>query len=269
MMRLLSVGLVAGVLCSLSFNCTAQTVSNDSLKNVSMTHTSAVDPFAGKAVNNSDNGKNDSLIKAKLIGLAANNPDIVIADAGIKIAQTDYVVAKNSWLGSLNVSSNVNEFVIDGTYINGIAASTYYPKYNVGLSVPLDIFSKTKGAKNVATQNIVIAKAAKDNRLRLIKEEVLIRYENYKQEKELARLQKIVTEEDNDFYIAAQKSYADGTIQLIDMNKTYQIYIASQSKLVSSQHDLNVAIIHLEEMIGMPLDQALASTASDTVTYGQ
>jgi len=255
MKNLLSAALLAVVFCSMSFNAVAQMAGNDSSK---------------KSANlNLSDPNNDSLIKAKLVGLAANNPDLKIADANVKIAQYNYDVAKNSWLGSLNVSSNVNEFVVNGTYINGVAASTYYPKYNVGLSVPLDIFSKTKGAKRVGSENIVIAKAMKDDRLRLIKQEVLTRYENYKLQKEVNRLQKILTEEDNDFYVAAQKSYADGTIQLIDMNKTYQTYIIAQSRMASCQHDLNIAVIQLEEMIGMPLDQALSNTAPDTVTYGQ
>jgi outer membrane protein TolC len=267
MKNLLSAGLLIVLFFGMPFWSSAQSSSSDSDKKAP-----ALYPATINAPNIMQQGMNDensdSLIKAKLIGLACNNPDITIADANIKISQSNMVTAKNAWLGALNVASNVNEFVIDGTRINGVAASTYYPKYNFGLSVPLDIFSRTKGAKAVATQDIVIAKAMKDERLRIIKQEVLTRYENYKQQKELTRLQKILTEEDNDFYIAAQKSYADGTIQLNEMNKTYQSYIISQTKLVGIQHDLNVAIIELEEMIGVPVDQVLSTAASDNISYG-
>ena len=265
MKNLLSAALLILIFCSVSFSSIAQSSSNDSDKRAPV-------PVVTNVPNTIQTGSNDkdtdSLIKAKLIGLASNNPNILMADASVKIAQSNFVTAKNSWLGALNVSSNVNEFVIDGTRINGLSASTYYPKYNIGLSVPLDIFSKTKGAKAVATQDVIIAKAMKDERFRIIKEEVLTRYENYKQQKELTRLQKIMTEEDNDFYVSAQKSYADGTIQLNEMNKSYQTYIISQTKLVGAQHDLNVAIIQLESMIGVPIDQALSTAASDNANYG-
>ena len=124
--------------------------------------------------------------------------------------------------------------------------------------MPFDIFSKTKQEKNIATENIVAAKAIKQDRIRIIKTQVLTLYENYKEKKELLRLQKsFMTEEDNDFYVSAQKSYADGTIQLNEMNKSYQTYISAQSKLVGAQHDFNVATIELEQMIGVPIDDAI------------
>ena len=70
-------------------------------------------------------------------------------------------------------------------------------------------------------------------------------------------MQKISTEEDNETYKGAQKSYADGTIQLAELNRTYQMYVNSQAKQVSSERDYNVTIIELEELIGVPLDVVL------------
>jgi outer membrane protein TolC len=253
---LLFAGLFTGIFCSLSNLCTAQDVNGSSQK---MPATS----YAAQPRANMSNDYQDSLIKEKLVSLAINNPELNVADANIKIAQYGLDMAKSSWLSMVNVAGNVNEFVIDGTRINGTAASTYYPKYNIGATLPFDIFSKTKGEKHIATQNIVLAKALKEDKIRLIKEEVLVRYEDYKEKKELMRLQKVSSEGDNDAYIAAQKSYADGTIQLAEMNKSYQLYIDSQSKLVSAQRDVNVAAIHLEEMIGEPVDQAIHDAASN------
>jgi len=200
----------------------------------------------------SSSNSDDSLIKARLLSLALNNPDVTVADADIKIAEYQLQKAKSSWLGSLSATGNVNEFVV-----NGSSAANYYPKYNFGVSIPFDIFSKTKNEKKTASQNIVIARSQKEDRLRAIKREVLTRYENYKEKKELLRLQKISTEEDNETYKAAQKNYADGTIQLVELNRTYQMYINSQAKVVSSERDYNVTIIELEELIGVSLDVVL------------
>jgi outer membrane protein TolC len=253
MRNLLFAGLFTVFFCNLSYLGVAQDASGALRK----------PPFNSQNFNGVDGDTQDSLIKAKLVSLAINNPELDVDDANIKIAQYGLDMAKSSWLSMVNVAGNVNEFVIDGTRINGTAASTYYPKYNIGATLPFDIFSKTKGEKHIATQNIVLAKALKEDKIRLIKEEVLVRYEDYKEKKELMRLQKISGEGDNDSYIAAQKSYADGTIQLAEMNKTYQLYIDSQSKLVSAQRDLNVAAIHLEEMIGVPVDQAIHDAVSN------
>lgn len=194
----------------------------------------------------------DSIIKARLVELALNNPNIRAADASIKVAQYQLQKAKSSWLGSLSATGNVNEFVV-----NGSSAANYYPKYNFGVAVPFDIFSKTKIETKTADQNIIIAKDQKEERIRAIKKEVLTLYENYKEKKELLRLQKISTEEDNETYVAAQKSYADGTIQLPELNRSYQQYVNSQAKQVSNERDYNVSIIELEEVIGVSVEVVL------------
>jgi outer membrane protein TolC len=196
----------------------------------------------------------DSLIKAKLVSLALNNPQIDVADANIKIAQYQSKKAGGEWLSTIAVGANANQFTIENS-----PAANFFPLYNVGANIPFDIFSKAKNDKKVADQNVKLAKALKEDKIRLIKSDVLTLYENFKEERELVRLEKILVEEENEGYISAQKDYSDGKIQLDDMNKTYQLYIGEQSKLVSIQRDFNVSKMELENMIGMPIDEALQS----------
>lgn len=194
----------------------------------------------------------DSSIKRKLVELALNNPQIDVANANIEIAHANLKKAKSEWLGTVGVSSYVNEFTI----INSPNAN-YYPIYNAGANIPFDIFSKTKADRKVAAENITIAQSIKEDKIRTIKTQVLTIYENYKEQKELVRLQQISVEGENEAYIAGQKDYADGKIQLSDMNRTYAAYIDEQSKLVIKQRDMNVSQLELEQLIGMPLDDAI------------
>src|SRR5207248_1493930 len=112
------------------------------------------------------NENEDSLIKAKLIDLAINNPALRAADDKINIAKVNLTKAKNTLLSSLNATGNINEFSI-----NGSSAASYYPKYNFGVVVPFDIFSKTSTDKKIALQNIDIAKAEKEGKIKTIKKE--------------------------------------------------------------------------------------------------
>jgi outer membrane protein TolC len=257
MRRILSASLFTIIFLGVSHFCFAQQVNNnaDSNQIVKPNPPKPHTEFAKVAPINDES--KEVLIKAKLVELAVNNPQIDVADAQIRIAEANLSKAKNSWLSSLSLSSNINEFVINDKKIDSVPVASYYPKYNLGLTVPFDIFSKTKQEKNIASQNIVAAKALKQDRIRIIKTQVLTLYENYKEKKELLRLEKVSTEGDNDSYVTAQKSYADGTIQLGEMNKAYQLYVSAQSKLVSSQHDFNVATIELEQMIGISIDDAI------------
>lgn len=194
----------------------------------------------------------DSQIKEKLIALAFQNPAFTVDDANIRLAELSLTRAKSSLLGSLSAGANFNEFAISKSPV-----ASYYPKYNIGLSVPFNLFAKSKNDKKVADQNIVMANAQKESRKLAVKAEVLTRYENYKEQKEIVRLQKISIEEDYSAYLAAQKNYSDGLLKLDEMNKVYQTYTNEQAKLISRQKDLNVAVIQLEEMIGVPLTKVI------------
>lgn len=191
-------------------------------------------------------------VRNKLISLALKNPILQQAEANVQIAKINRVKANSTLLGAVSVGANINEFVF-----NNSAAASFFPKYNIGLTVPLDLFSKSKSNKEIADQTITINEALKVQQTNAIKAEVLARYENYKEKKELVELQKISLENDLIAYQSAQKDYAEETIKLVEMNKLYQSYINEKAKLVSIERDLNVSIIQLEELIGVPLEEAL------------
>jgi outer membrane protein TolC len=193
----------------------------------------------------------DSLIKLKLVKLALNNPAMRIADANIRTSEAQLTRAQNSWLGSINLSGNVNEFTIENSPV-----ALYYPKYNFGVVLPLDIFSRVNSEKEYARENIVINTEMKKDRAEMLKAQVLIAYENYKEKKEIVFLERSYIEYDYSAYEAAQKSYSDGDIKVDVMNKAYQEYLMGRSKLVSNEKDLNIAIIQLEQIVGVPLSEA-------------
>ncbi len=194
----------------------------------------------------------DSLIKVKLVQLAYANPAFAVADANIRIAELERKRAGYSWLSSLNAGANINEFVI-----NNSPAASFFPKYNLGISIPFNIISKSKSEKKIAEQNVIINTENKKEKLQAMRTLVLSLYENYKEKTELLRLQKIGMDDDYQAYLAAQKNYADGSIELDEMNRFYKSYVSEQGKLVTKEKELNIAVIELQELIGVPLQSAL------------
>jgi outer membrane protein TolC len=190
----------------------------------------------------------DDLIKEKLIALALNNPQLKAVDATIIIAETARKKANSSLLSSVNVGANLNEFALTNSTI-----ASLFPKYNLGLSIPLDIFAKSKAEKKTADQNIAISKYQKQQVETFLKAKVLVQYEVYKEKKELVQFQKRSMEDDIAAYEKAQKDFKDEVITLEELNKIYKVSIAERGLLVSKEKDLNIAVIQLEEIIGVPL----------------
>ena len=196
--------------------------------------------------------ENDQDIKNRLVRLALQNPAFTSDDAAIEIAVLNRKKANSSWLSSIGLSGNINEFVVNNT-----PAANFYPKYNLGVLIPLDIYARNKNERKVGDQNIIIAQAAKDQRTNEIKAETLIRYENFKEQRELVNLEKVSVDNNYSDYLSAQDNYADGTITVDALNKVYQGYVVEQFKLVTLRKQLNVAVIQLEEIIGASLSKAI------------
>lgn len=193
----------------------------------------------------------DDVVKEHLVKIALRNPAFVVEDANIRIAELNRKKAGASWLGSISLGGNVNEFVISNP-----KTASFFPKYNAGVTIPLDIFSKVRNEKRVADQNIIIAKANKELKESEIRAETLVRYESYKEKADLVTLQNITLSNFLSDYQLAQKNFEDGSITIDVLNKIYQNYMMEKSRLISYKKDLNVAVIQLEEILGMPLKKA-------------
>jgi len=209
-----------------------------------------------------NNPYTDSLIKQKLIELALQNPSVKEADALINSSQYELKAANTSWLNAIVLSGNVNEFVINNTQINGVAASTLYPKYNVGVNIPLGIF--TKQDKNIANEKVKQYDAQKDLKKRAIIKEVLQRYENYKEKRELLDLQKLITDDQYSNYQQYQRDFSTGEVKDVkDVNKEYQLWLAQRTKLRTSEKELKIAQLDVEEVIGTNLIDVIKSVTTN------
>jgi outer membrane protein TolC len=195
----------------------------------------------------------DDMIKEKLVKYAlTNNAEITAADANIRIAEISRRKAKSSMLSSVNIGANANEFVI-----NNSPAANFFPKYNIGLSVPLDLFAKNKAEKQTANEMININTAQKELIEKNIRAKVLILYETYKEKKAIVELQKMGMEDDIAAYEKAQQDYADNIITLEDVSKIYKSSVNEKSILATKQKEFNISVIELEQAIGVPLSKAL------------
>jgi hypothetical protein len=141
--------------------------------------------------------------------------------------------------------------------INNSPSASFFPKYNFGFSISLDAFAKNKAEKKTADQMIIFNKSQKEQLENNIRAKVLIQYELYKEKKELVQLQKIAMEEDVAAYEKAQNDFQNDEITMEELNKLYKATINEKALLVAKEKDLNIAIIQIEELIGMSLEKAL------------
>lgn len=199
-------------------------------------------------------------IREKLVQLAIQNPAYEVADRKVAIADQELSRTKNKILGQVIISGNLNEFSINPPK-NGY--NTLYPRYNIGASLPLDLFITRSKDIRIAKENLGIAQAERNQRYRLIKAEVLTAYEDYLMAKQKLEFQSQITQDAFQEYKQQERDFSDGIIEQKEYNAGFKKWTEEQSKKIEFQRNLNVIKLNLEAMIGLPFDELVASYERD------
>jgi len=198
-------------------------------------------------------------IHERLVQLALQNPTYEIADHTAAAAEYQIRIAKSNWLNVLSAAGNINEFTINQIFHTGNTATQniYFPKYNLGLTIPMDIFSRQKNTVKIAKENYLIAEAQKNDRFRQIKVDVLTKYEDYLLDKQILDFQSQVAQDQFTLYKRSEKDFQDGIIKLEEFEKSYKGWVEEQTKKLTYQRNLNVIKLELERIIGVKLEDVL------------
>jgi outer membrane protein TolC len=193
-------------------------------------------------------------IREKLIQMAMQNPAYEMVDHASLAASYQIKIAKSAYLGLLSAQGNINEFTISKPTYNGTQIPYYYPRYNLALNIPFDILTRTNNTVKIAQENYLITAAAKNQKFREIKADVLTKYENYLLAKQLVDLQGKITQSEYATLKRAESDFSENLIKLEDVDKTQKSYVTEQVRSLTLQRDLNLTKIELEKVIGAKIE---------------
>jgi outer membrane protein TolC len=195
-------------------------------------------------------------IREKLVSLAIQNPTYEMADHAATAASYQIKIAKSAYLGLFSAQANVNEFTISQRKdVNGVVIPNYYPIYNLGVNIPFDIFTRTTNNVKIAKENYAMTTAAKNQKFREIRADVLTKYENYLLARQLVELQSRITQSEYATLKRAESDFAENLIKLDDVEKAQKSYINEQVKSLTLQKDLNLSKIEIEKVIGVKIEE--------------
>lgn len=194
-------------------------------------------------------------IREKLVQLALQNPNYEIADRNVAVANYQLKKSKCAWLGTISAQGNLNEFSIKPpASTTGGQAVSLYPRYNVGVTIPFDLFSAKSNDIKVARQQVGIAQAQKNERFREIKAAVLTVYEDYLLYKQKLEFQSQIVQDAESVYLQAEKDFSDGIIKQQDYNSAFKMRATEKTLLAEIVHSYNLSKIELEKLIGVPIE---------------
>jgi outer membrane protein TolC len=198
-------------------------------------------------------------IRGKLVQLAMQNPGYEIADHAALAASYQVKIAQSSYLGLIAAQGNINEYTVNPPRYNNQTIPFYYPKYNLGINIPFNVFTMVPNTTKIAKEKYYIAAAEKNEKVREIRADVLTKYENYLLARQLVELQGKIVQGEYATLKRLESDFAENLIKLEEVEREQKVYINEQVRSLTLQKDLNVTKIELEKIIGVRIEDVETS----------
>lgn len=194
-----------------------------------------------------------TVIEEKLVALALQGPQTKNVEHQNKIAEYQLKSAQNVWLNLLTFSFNYN----DRSFAKNTNAIPYvYPKFFVGLTVPLGtIFSKIQ--VKAARESVEIGKNNQEIVRRNIREEVLIKYKEYKAYSQLIAIQSELVNDVQAELIKNEEKFKNGTISIEAYNNSQRGNNSELAALINLKLQQDIKKLEIEKLIGVKLETVL------------
>jgi outer membrane protein TolC len=232
--------LVSLVLICISLNASAQSIIND----ISNPGFSLQDPVA-----------------EKLAELGTKNFIIQSAGKSVEMSQEDVKKAKSLWLNHISPNFNLNEFTIARTLGINSQLNSFWPRYNINLSLPLGMFAGNKSAVNKSKIAVEQAKLNQETIILNIKRNVRVYYQDYISNKYLLALQESLLQDEKILLDRVNTMFENNQVDLEVFTAATKKYNDLLAKKINLLKDINYAVYNLEEILGMPLDIAISQVA--------
>lgn len=195
-------------------------------------------------------------IRQRLIELALPGPDMEIADRNEIIAQQQLQRSKRTIMNQLIVTGNLNEFSIKGSQPTQNQANLF-PRYNIGLQLPLGVmFTRAKDIR-VAEQNVAIAHAERSKTYGEIKAIILKNYEDFLMYSALLDVQTKSTSAEYLNFLKVESDFENGAATEEAYNEALKKYNEEMTKKINTQRNREIARIEIEKYILVPLDDVI------------
>jgi len=204
-------------------------------------------------------------VAEKLVAMAMINARISGSENVAGAAEYEFKRARTSWLNNVAVAGNLNELSLkQGSAANPLNQSTQFPRYNIGVVIPLGLFINNGKQTRAAYYRY---EAAADNvrvEQQNIRKEVLIKYEDYLMNKQLLALQQSALQDAKILLSRHEEKFAEGNITLEQYTATNKQYNSEKVRVINLIRELKVIVAELEALIGMNIEVAL-----DQISRGQ
>jgi outer membrane protein TolC len=193
-------------------------------------------------------------IRQRLVELALPGPAMEMANRNEAIAHQMLRKSKGQILNQVVLSGNLNEFTIQGAPTN---TANLYPRYNIGVVLPVGTFFTRGKDIRIAEENISIASADKARIYEELKATVLKHYEDYVMYSVLLDVHSRNASTEYLSFLKVESEFEAGSATEEAYNEALKKYNEELVKKINAQRNKEIARIEIEKYILVPLNDVL------------
>lgn len=188
----------------------------------------------------------------RLVQLAwKNHPSNKIVTQRVEYAETMRSKARWSWLDNIRLDGNYNEFT-DAKNDESVGRA-FYPKYNIGVRLPLSTFVQTPLSAKAANDQVLISEYDVNAKKLETRQSVMMAVERFKERFKIIKLRERIQEDYFLMFQSAEKKFKSGEVTLESYRATSQAYYGREEEIIQARSVFNQQRIELEAMIGLEL----------------
>jgi outer membrane protein TolC len=188
----------------------------------------------------------------RLVQLAwRNHPSNKVVTQKVEMAEALRSKARWSWLDNIFVEGNYNEFTGNDDFSD--VARSYYPRYNIGVRLPLGTFVQTPLSAQAANDQVLINEFNVNSKKLETRQNVLLAIERLKEKFKIIKLRERIQEDYFLMFQSTEKKFKAGEITLDAYRTTSQAYYTKEEEIIQARSSFNQERIALEAMIGVEL----------------
>ncbi len=203
-------------------------------------------------------GQRPSSFEDYLVQLAyLNSPETKILAFEKTIEEKEVELQRYDWQDDLKFGFNINEVslanVLDKDKSDNLVL---YPLYQLSTSVSLGSFTNTKRKRKIEEIDVLVKDMENNQHKMKIRAETLTRYQNLLLSIETLKMRIKAEEDARNTHQVSQQRFKNADLDMEDMLRASESYTNAQEKRLTAETDIQLAIIALEELIGVKWEVA-------------
>lgn len=188
-----------------------------------------------------------------------NSPQTKILEYEKSKEQKEVEIQKQDWMDDVHFGFNINEVSLANVLESKEKKAdnlVLYPLYQLSATVSLGTFTTNKKKKEFEQYDVLIAEMEGNQHKLAIRAETLSRYRKLLLAIETLKLRTKAEEDARNTYQIAQQRFKNAELDMEEMLRASESFNNAQEKRLSAETEIQLAILQLEEMIGIKWEMA-------------